>query len=259
MVLLDSTVGMKIATQRFSVSATYIRLLVTLTVIGTIPSALNAQSAVTDDASAPSPAVQAAVKSVTPNNGLQGQTLASVAVVGQSTNFVNGTTVAGFGAGITVNSTTVTDATHATVSITIQASATPGARTVTMTTGTEAATLANAFTVVGRPVVTSVTPNNGLQGQTLASIAVVGQFTHFANGTTVAGFGAGITVNSTTVTDATHATVSITIQASATPGARTVTMTTGTEAATLAGGFTVVGLPIVTSVTPNNEIGRAHV
>src|SRR5206468_365868 len=145
--------------------------------------------------------------------------------------FVNGSTVANFGAGITVNSTTVTDATHATVSITILGTATPGGRTATMTTGTQVASLNNGFTVGGLPVLMSVTPSTGQQGHTLPSVAVVGQFTNFVNASTVANFGAGITVNSTTVTDATHATVSITILGTATLGGRTVTMTTGTEVA----------------------------
>jgi RHS repeat-associated protein len=191
------------------------------------------------------------ITSVTPNSGQQGQALPSVAVVGQFTNFVNGTTVANFGSGITVNSTTVTDATHATVSITILGTATLGGRTVTMTTGTEVASLNSGFTVGGVPVITSVTPNTGQQGQTLPSVAVVGQFTNFVNGTTVANFGAGITVNSTTVTDATHATVSITVLGSATLGGRTVTMTTGSEVASLNNGFTVGSLPVITSVTPS--------
>jgi hypothetical protein len=195
------------------------------------------------------------ILTVTPSAGQQGQTLASVAVVGQGTNFVNGTTVANFGAGIAVNSTTVTDATHATVSITIAVGIANGGRTVAMTTGSEVASLANGFTVVapGTPLIQSVTPNAGQQGQTLASVAVAAQSTNFVNGTTVANFGAGVAVNSTTVTDATHATVSITIAAGAATGARTVTMTTGSEVASLAGGFTVTapGTPLIQSVTPN--------
>jgi len=195
------------------------------------------------------------IQSVTPNTGQQGQTLTSVAVVGGSTNFVNGATVANFGAGITVNSTTVTDATHATVSISIAANAAAGARTVTLTTSNEVDSLTNGFTVVGTtPVIQSVTPNTALQGQSLASVAIVGLATNFVNGTTVANFGAGITVNSTTVTDATHATASITLAANAAAGARAVTLTTGTEVDSLAGGFTVTAnsnTPAILTVTPN--------
>src|SRR4051812_9266400 len=59
------------------------------------------------------------IVSVTPNSGQQGQTLASIAIVGQNTNFVQGTTVATFGAGITVNGLTVNSATSATANITV--------------------------------------------------------------------------------------------------------------------------------------------
>src|SRR5207237_760027 len=134
------------------------------------------------------------ITSVTPNTGQQGQTLPTVAVVGQFTNFINGTTVANFGAGITVKTARATCRNHATASITILGTATPGGRTVTVTTGTEVAALNNGFTVGGIHVITSVTPNTGQQGQTLPTVAVVGQFTNFVNGTTVANFGAGITV-----------------------------------------------------------------
>ena len=194
------------------------------------------------------------ITSVTPNTGQQGQALPTVAVVGQFTNFVNGTTVANFGAGITVNSTTVTDATHATVSITILGSATLGGRTVTMTTGSEVASRNNGFTVGSLPVIISVTPSTGQQGQTLPTIAVVGQFTNFVNGTTVANFGAGITVNFTAVTDATHATVSITILGTAALGGRTVAMTSGAEVASLNNGFTVstVAPPGISDFNPKS-------
>jgi hypothetical protein len=179
------------------------------------------------------------ITSVTPNSGQAGQTLTSVAIVGQNTNFVQGTTAANFGAGITVNSLTVTSATTATASISIAANAAGGARTVTLTTGTEVATLANGFTVTSGPTITSVTPNSGQAGQTVASVAIVGQNTNFVQGTTAANFGAGITVNSLTVTSATTATANISIAANAVAGARNVTLTTGAEMATLANGFSV--------------------
>ncbi|HEX3876034.1 MAG TPA: dockerin type I domain-containing protein, partial [Bryobacteraceae bacterium] len=62
----------------------------------------------------------------------------------------------------------------------------------------------------------------------------------FVQGTTVANFGANITVNSLTVHSPTTATANITVQNNAALGARTVTLTTGGEVATLTGGFTVV-------------------
>jgi RHS repeat-associated protein len=109
-----------------------------------------------------------------------------------------------------------------------------------------------SVTVPAGALITSITPNLGQPGQTLSPVAIIGQGTHFTNGTTVANFGAGITVNSTTVTDSTHATVSITIASSAAIGSRTVTMTTGTEMASLPSGFTVSSTagPSITSFNP---------
>ena len=193
-----------------------------------------------------------AITSLTPNSGQAGQTLASVAIVGQNTNFAQGTTTASFGAGITVNSLTVTSPTAATANISIAANATPGPRNVTLTTGTEVATLTAAFTVTGAPAITSLTPNSGQAGQTLTNVAIVGQNTNFAQGTTTASFGAGVTVNSLTVTSPTAATANISIAANATPGPRNVTLTTGTEVATLTAAFTVTGAPAITSLTPNS-------
>lgn len=84
---------------------------------------------------------------ITPNYGLLGQTIASVAITGQNTNFVQGTTLANFGAGITVNGLTVLSPTRAKVNITVRNSATVGALTVTLTTGSEMASLVQGFTV----------------------------------------------------------------------------------------------------------------
>jgi hypothetical protein len=110
-----------------------------------------------------------------------------------------------------------------------------------MTTGAQVASLVNGFTVTaGTATVVSVTPNTGQQGQTLATVAIVGQNTNFVQGTTVASFGAGITINSLTVNSSTSATANITVQNNSALGARTVTMTTGAQVASLVNGFTVV-------------------
>lgn len=94
-------------------------------------------------------------------------------------------------------------------------------------------------TIQDLPALLSVNPNAGLPGQTLGSVSITGRNTSFSQGFTVAGFGAGFGVNSLTVTSPTSATVSLTIASNAAPGARDVSMTTGGEFATLAGGFTV--------------------
>ena len=198
----------------------------------------------------------AALSSLTPNTASQGQSNLDIAVTGQTTHFVNGVTTASFGGDITVNTVTVTSATTATVNITLNDFATPGLRTVTLTTNGENASLVNGFNVVaGTPRILQVTPAAAQQGQTL-TLAVIGQFTSFVNGTTTASLGEGITVNSVTVTSATSASVNVTIAALATIGTRTVTLTTGGQSASsLDGGsfFSVTrGPAAIASVTPSS-------
>ena len=182
---------------------------------------------------------------VSPNTGARGRTNLDVALTGESTHFIQGQTMASFGPGITVNSTTVTDATHATANVSIDVNAALGFRDVLATTGGELAAMSNGFSVVPSPLLTLVLPNRGLPGQNL-NVAIKGQLTHFVQGSTSASFGAGIIVNSTVVTDATHATASLTIAGNAALGVRNLAMTTGGEVANLAGGFTVTALPIDT-------------
>ena len=176
---------------------------------------------------------------VNPNSGAQGQTIANVALTGNFTHWVQGTTTATFGANITVNSLAVNSATSATASISIDPLATVGVRNVTLTTGGEIVTLTGGFTInAGPAVISSVVANTGQQGQSL-TVTVTGTGTHFAQGSTSASFGLGITVGSINVASATSATVQLTIQAGAAVGARTVTLTTGGENASLTNGFSV--------------------
>ncbi len=133
----------------------------------------------------------------------------------------------------------MTSGTTATANISIAGNAAAGTRTVTLTTGAEVGMLANGFTVTGVPAITSVSPNSGQAGQTLTSVTIVGLNTHFVQGTTTASFGAGITVNSLTVTSGTTATANISIAGNAAAGTRTVTLTTGAEVAMLANGFSL--------------------
>ena len=101
-------------------------------------------------------------------------------------------------------------------------------------------TLSNGFTVTaGAPVLLSATPSSGQQGQQNLSVALAGQFTNWVQGTTIASFGAGITVASLTVTSPTAATAIVNINSAAATGARTITLTTGSEIDTLSNSFTV--------------------
>ena len=132
--------------------------------------------------------------SISPNSGVQGQ---GVAVTLTGTNFIAGATVAVSGAGITVSNTTVASATQITATFTIAANAATGAQNVTVTTsgGTSGA---QAFTVnlLLPPTLTSISPNSGVQGQ---SVPVTLTGTNFVAGATIGLSGAGITVSNTTV------------------------------------------------------------
>jgi LEA14-like dessication related protein len=207
-----------------------------------------------------------------PASGAQNSTLV-VHVTGSQTHFctqpnVNceGTTTATFGGGITVNSVTAIDLLHADVNITIPAT-TPVTTTtgynVTLTTGGEVALILGGFSVTpGVPILTVVNPPTGHQGDGDAPFYVnlTGLFTHFntapgCSPCSVANFGAGITVNSTTASDSTHAQASITIDNAATLGSRTISVTTGAETASITGGFSVLaGLPALLNATPTSGI-----
>jgi probable HAF family extracellular repeat protein len=191
--------------------------------------------------------------SVLPATGLQGIQGLTVSLSGQFTHFAPGTTSASFGAGITVLTTTVSSATSATALINIDPAASAGARTATVTTGSETASAVNGFTVVlPTPVVSSVSPNSGLQGQKDLSVVIAGQYTHFSQGNTTVSIGAGISVSSVTVSSPTSATALLDIDPGAQVGGRNVTVMTGAEVAPLNGGFTVmIGAPSLLKVDPN--------
>ena len=168
----------------------------------------------------------AAVTQTTPASGPQGANGLNVAIVGTNTNFQNGITTASFGVGIGVNTLTVTDATHATANINISAGATPGYATIRMSTLGETAIGTSLFLVnAATPVLLTVSPSSGSQGDTGLGIGIVGVFTHFQQGKTTADFGNGIT-GTVTVTDATHATVTASISPIAVVGTRQINLIT---------------------------------
>jgi sugar lactone lactonase YvrE len=92
------------------------------------------------------------------------------------------------------------------------------------------------------PVITSVSPNSGNQGQTLNNVIITGS--NFTDATEVS-FGDGITVTGFTVDSATQITASITIATDASLGARDVSVTTPAGTGTLTAGFTVTDIPDV--------------
>src|SRR5207245_2932959 len=150
------------------------------------------------------------LQTVNPGSGQQGRQNLSMNLTGQFTHFVQGTTTASFGAGITVVSMTFDSATTPTTVVNIVASTATGNRHVTLTFPTLRSSDLNGFTVAaGTPVLQTVNPGSGQQGRQNLSMNLTGQFTHFVQGTTTASFGAGITVVSLTVNSATTATTKI--------------------------------------------------
>ena len=127
---------------------------------------------------------QPTLSSVAPNTGQQSQQNLSVALTGYFTNWVQGTTTASFRAGITVASLTVNSATSATAVVNIDPAAATGARNVTLTTGSEVDTLANGLTVNPGPVLVSVTPNSGQQGQQNLAVSLTGSLINWVQATT---------------------------------------------------------------------------
>ncbi|MGH8475609.1 MAG: IPT/TIG domain-containing protein, partial [Methylococcales bacterium] len=200
------------------------------------------------------------VTDVSPNKDDQGQSL-TVTINGSG--FQNGAT-ANFGAGITVNATNFVSASRLSAAITIGGNAVVGPRTVTVSNPDgQTAQLANGFDVrrviVLAPSVTTVSPANGEQGQSL-TVTINGS--NFQNGAT-SNFGAGVTVNTTNFVSASRLTAAITIAGNAVVGSRTVTVSNPDgQTAQLADGFDVrrviVLAPSVTTVSPaNGEQGQS--
>jgi hypothetical protein len=190
---------------------------------------------------------------VSPNTGQQGQANQVVNVTGRYTNFVQGTTLASFGPGITIGNISVTSPTTAAITVTISNTAPLGARNVTLTTGSEIASIANGFTVnAGTPVITLVSPNSGQQGVTVP-VTLTGQFTHFSGSSVVTFSGTGVTAGAPTNSSLTSLTVPVTVDGLAPVGLRDLQVVTAGETVNLPAAFTVVlpGTPVLTLVNPN--------
>ncbi|MBI3757978.1 MAG: IPT/TIG domain-containing protein, partial [Deltaproteobacteria bacterium] len=155
-----------------------------------------------------------------------------------------------FGAGITVTSCTVTAATQVTASVTIAATATIGARTVSVTNpDAQSGSLPNAFSVIASsstaPIVSLLTPNSGVEGQSL-TVTITGN--NFASGATCS-FGGGVVVNSCLFNSTTQLIASIKIAANAVTASvetRAVTVTNpDTQSGTFQNGFSIVNASIL--------------
>jgi ribosomal 50S subunit-recycling heat shock protein len=188
------------------------------------------------------------VSSASPGSRGQGALGQTVAIKGSG--FAGGAS-ASFGAGVTVNSTTFKSSTELTANITIEAGASTGLRTVSVTNADGGTgSLANAFTITAAPTVTSTSPNSRGQGAVGQTVTIKGS--GFTSGAT-SSFGSGIIVNSTTFKSSTELTANITIEAAASTGARTVTVTNADGGTGSANAFTVSAPPNVESTSPSSR------
>jgi RHS repeat-associated protein len=198
----------------------------------------------------------AAVLSFSPATVAQGQQNIAVALTGTSTHFAQGLSTAGFGSGITVKSLTVNSPTSATAVVSIDPAAT-GLRPIVVSTAGEVANSFSQLTIsTGTPTLTQLSPASAQPGTQNISVAISGLATHFAQGTSVASFGTGITVASLTVNSPVSATAVVNIAPGAALGTRTVTVTTGSEVAAFNNGFAVAPAPpaVSTNLTEGMEI-----
>lgn len=159
---------------------------------------------------------------------------------------------------LTVSNFTVVNSTQITASVTIPSSANSGTRTIRVSNLGTGGGNSNeqSFTIIGAataPTITSVSPNNGDQGQ-IVNVTLTGA--NFIAGATVSA-GAGITVGSVSVVNSTSITAVFTIGSSAVPGARNVTVSTSAGTSNNAT-FTVNTsnnpVPLVTTITPSSGI-----
>ena len=177
------------------------------------------------------------VTSVSPNVGT---TAGGTSVTITGTNFVTGATVT-FGSNAATN-VTIVSSTQITAATPAGAA---GAVTVTVTNpGSLVGSLTNGYTYVVVPTVASITPNNGpIGGGT--SVTITG--TNFAAGATVT-IGSNAATN-VTIVSSTQITATTPAHAA---GAATVTVTVNGQSGSLTNGFTYLGAPTVTSLSPNN-------
>jgi hypothetical protein len=160
------------------------------------------------------------ITSLTPNSRGQGSVNQTVAVAG--TGFVTGAVATFSGTGVTATVASVT-ATSISLRVSITSTATTGLRSITITNpdGGER-TLANSFTVLVGPTVTSLSPASLARGAS-ATITVNG--TNFATGVTVAFAGTGLTLGTVTLVSATQLRLTVTAATTATIGLRGITVT----------------------------------
>ena len=178
------------------------------------PTGAAASTGVNFNVTVPAPVIS----SLSPNNGLAGS---SFTISGSS--FGAGGTVSFDGANATTSGWTATS-----ITVAVPANATPGGKAVTVTSGGQTSAVAT-FTVndppaPAAPVISSLSPNNGLAG---SSFTISGS--NFGAGGTVSFDGANATTSGWTATS-----ITVAVPANATPGGKAVTVTSGGQTSAVA-------------------------
>lgn len=194
-----------------------------------------------------------AIASVYPSSGMVGTSLDDVRITGSNTHFVDGSSVLSFsGSGIQVSNILVYEDTVITAHLTISASASPGKRDVTVTTGPEVATGSDLFEVTQLPPV-KISPDSGVQGDPLSDFTITDGPGGYSLSTQV-NLGDDITTEVIDVSgDGSTLTISASIDINAAIGPRDLVLTTGSETVTGDQAFTVFlgAATIINSITPN--------
>jgi hypothetical protein len=165
---------------------------------------------------------------------------------------VQGSVAAGTPSSATPSTATATASASPNVSTT---QAPSGGTTSSSSSGSRLLAPATAVRVTS--MITQVSPATAAQGQTGLQVTLTGQNTHFVQGQTTMSFGTGISVTSPTVTSPTSASAYLGVDALSVPQTRTVQVTTGTEVATLANGFTVTqsSAPLINNLQQTQMLG----
>ncbi len=191
----------------------------------------------------------AVLTSISPfHSGEPAQSL-TVSITGNFTHFEPNVTTVGFGPNITVDSFNIVNNNLLTAVIDIAPNALLGWRPVFVNT-VDPANLINEQVMIGFAIdapasasLLSVSPNSGIQGQSV-TVQITGNHTNWAQGSTTAIFGAGITVNTLTINGPASATAQISIDpVNAPAGGSSVTLVTelaqGNEEIVSGPGFSV--------------------
>lgn len=158
---------------------------------------------------------------VTPNNRGQGST-SDVVVNGSG---FNAGSVFTFGDGVVATTKPSTTATVAQLSLVVDPEALPGARTVRVTNGDfGTASLANGFTVVAKPIITSATPPSGDRARTV-NVRLDGTGFATTGGVSVVVNGGGVTVGPVNVVSSTQLQTTFTVAPDAAFGTRDIAVT----------------------------------